>query len=71
MSMGPEYGTPEYKQQVEMIVAQLKDVEMRPDELPQFLSLYIFDTSIARAAICEAEKKLIALRNTQRTGADA
>lgn len=56
--MGPDFGTSEYKDQVERIVKGLTDVEMAPDELPQFLMMWILDPNYSRAAICEAEKIL-------------
>lgn len=54
--MGPDAGTPDYKRQVEMITNQLRGVPMLESELDQFLCIYVMDRTIARAAICEAEK---------------
>ena len=56
--MGPEYGTPEYEEQRDMIVAQLSNVPMEPNELDRFIMLYIMDRTISRAAISEAHKIL-------------
>lgn len=54
--MGPEPGTPKYKEQVEAITSALRDVPMEQDELSSFLMMWITDRAFSRAAICEAEK---------------
>lgn len=56
MSMGPTWGTPECKEQVETITTALQSVPL--NLLPTALMMYILDTSYSRPAICEAEKIL-------------
>ena len=43
---------------VETITAQLRDVPMEWNELPQFLMMYVMDPDYDRAGICEAEKAI-------------
>lgn len=62
----PEPGTPEFRKQVDMIVAQLRDVPMEHSELPRFLMFYIEDMSIHRGAITTAERELEELHGWKR-----
>lgn len=57
----PEYGTEEYKNQVETIKMRLDDVKdlIEKDQklIGQVLMMFIFDMEYHRAAICQAEKE--------------
>ena len=56
--MGPEYGTQEYKNQVETIKKFLQETkDIKESEIQQILMMFILDTSYSRAAICQAEKE--------------
>lgn len=54
----PEYGSQEYKNQVETIFKIISTTDCIIDELPRFLLPFIMDMEYHRAAICEAEKRL-------------
>ena len=58
MSMGPEYGTEKYKNQVETIKKFLNSVkDMGEHVVQETLVMFMIDTSYSRAAICQAEKE--------------
>ncbi len=56
--MGPTRGSPEYHEQVKLIVniLELEDAA-NVTEVDRILMVFITDPSISRAAICEARKK--------------
>lgn len=56
--MGPEYGTPKYKEQVERITVAIGQPHLNMKEVDQLLMMYILDTDYSRAAISEARKKI-------------
>lgn len=51
----PEYGTEEYKKQVDEIYSILLNADITENELSGALVLWILDLRYSRAAICEAE----------------
>lgn len=58
--MGPEWGTPEYQDQVDQIVKFLGDRDdLTEEEVDLGLMMYVMDTSFARGAICQARKEII------------
>ncbi len=57
-TMGPEYGTDAYKQQVETIRTVIGGAAADMKEAERMSMLYIMDTSFSRAAICQALKEV-------------
>lgn len=57
--MGPDYGSEEYKEQVEQIVLALGNQGFTEEKLDGFLMMFILNHSYSRAAICEARKKIL------------
>lgn len=59
MTMGPEYGTEVYKNQVDTIKKQLSFwvIEDKGFSVGQVIMMFILDISYSRAAICQAEKE--------------
>ena len=57
--MQSEYGTEQYKKQVDAIYTAISTSDFEAEELDQALMLYIMDMSYHRAAISEARKRLM------------
>lgn len=58
-SSQPEWGTERYKRQVDTIYTQFTTSSLEQEHLSSFLMMFIMDKSYNRAAICEAEKKIL------------
>lgn len=59
--IGPEYGTPEYQNQIKIIKMRLSDVKdmifADKGAINHVLLMFILDHEYSRAAICQAEKE--------------
>ena len=56
--MGPDRNTPKWHEQVERVLIAMRNVEPKDrEERGQLMLMYVLDTSYARCAILEAERK--------------